>query len=521
MNCRSIRLYPELTCRQTPLFFDYLYPQQSHLLDLTLRDLFPKIGSFSPAQTTLPAITRSSPLPPAHHLVYFPPQVTLTQLLADGTDTLHYPGAPFNRRLWAGGRVIFAATNRLLLDGSRAVCVEGIRDVIVKGRSGEEKIIVKIERQIGTVQEEETESDIRKRIWRDDEDLGAHVSVIENRDLVFMRDKTADQLDQDKARFSQASKTIKCYRNLLVHGPLTLTLLLTGLRHHLHGKELAINDIEYKNLAPVYVDEELTICGKPKPTNDTTWDIWIEGKDGAMDDFWTLPPVSRTLTALTFIESALVYSHTINYYLVPFIPQLLFNFRPQIWRLCTPYFLTDPKLNIVFDLYFSTSAAMDRLESGSPRFGTPGSFLIYVLFIAFFIMGLIWEQWYSRRDNKGTRTMFFVVEIPTLLLPWARLALAFVMKGWYLASVEFTGIVAAHLYDFLTRIYPTFGGGKNYLVTPAFVRRWFTGSLRGGQQRVYGQAYRPANDSESSSSWTSSVRGAWDTRGSGRRLGGN
>lgn len=98
-----------------------------------------------------------------------------------------------------------------MLSGHRAVCIEGIRDVIVKGQQGEEKIFVKIERQINTVGEGETENDIRKRIWRsDNKDMGEHAPVVEGRNLVFMRDKTADQLDRDKAKFSQVSKTIKC-----------------------------------------------------------------------------------------------------------------------------------------------------------------------------------------------------------------------------------------------------------------------------------------------------------------------
>lgn len=205
------RLYQDLTSRQLPLFFDYLHPQPSHLLDLTLTGLFPKLDQFSQTQTNLPTIIRPSPLPPAHHLVYFPPQVTPSQLLPDGTDTLHSPGAPFNRRLWVGGGVQFAATNKLMLSGHRAVCIEGIRDVIVKGQKGEEKIFVNIERRINTVGEDETENDIRKRIWRSDsKDMGEHASVVEDRTLVFMRDKTADQLDQDKANFSQVPKTIKC-----------------------------------------------------------------------------------------------------------------------------------------------------------------------------------------------------------------------------------------------------------------------------------------------------------------------
>ncbi|KAL4902448.1 hypothetical protein BDW74DRAFT_158596 [Aspergillus multicolor] len=317
------RLHHELTSRQLPLFFDYLQPQQSHLLNLTLTDLFPEFNRISP-KTILPTITRPSYLPPAHHLVYFPPQVTLSQLLGDGTDILHTPGAPFNRRLWAGGGLRFAATNRLRLDGGRAVCIERIRDVIVKGQAGEEKIIVKIERLIGTVQEEETEPEIRKRIWSDSEAMDAHTSILENRDLVFMRDKTAAQLVQDKASFSQTCRTIKSpanpvfhyemkptrallfrfsaltfnahsihldngytsniegYRNLLVHGPLTLTLIVTALRHHLHGRGLDIIDINYKNLAPLFVEDQLVICGRPKPTKNSVWDVWIERKDGGV-----------------------------------------------------------------------------------------------------------------------------------------------------------------------------------------------------------------------------------------------
>ncbi|KAL2859758.1 hypothetical protein BJX68DRAFT_119332 [Aspergillus pseudodeflectus] len=321
----SERLHDELTSRQLPLSFDYLHPQPSHLLNLTLTDLFPTVGSSVKIHRSLPSCTRSSHLPAGHHLVYFPPQVTLSELLPDGTDTLHTPGSPFNRRLWAGGSVKFSTASRLLLDGSRAVCVEGIRNVIVKGPPGAEKIIVKIERQIGAVREAEAESDARKRIWATGENDEAHTSIVENRDLVFMRDKTPVQLSQDKAEFSQASRMIKSptdpefryrilptkallfrfsaltfnahlihldksytqdvegYRNLLVHGPLTLTLLLTALRRHLDGKDVTISEINYKNLAPVYVDEELAICGKLKSTKDVSaWDVWIEGRDGGL-----------------------------------------------------------------------------------------------------------------------------------------------------------------------------------------------------------------------------------------------
>lgn len=70
------------------------------------------------------------------------------------------------------------------------------------------------------------------------------------------------------------------YRNLLVHGPLTLTLLLSVLQRQLKSLNLQVIGIEYKNLAPLFVEEELTVCGKPK--NDTTWDVWIEGPGGGL-----------------------------------------------------------------------------------------------------------------------------------------------------------------------------------------------------------------------------------------------
>jgi hydroxyacyl-ACP dehydratase HTD2-like protein with hotdog domain len=79
------------------------------------------------------------------------------------------------------------------------------------------------------------------------------------------------------------TQDVEGYRNLLVHGPLTLTLLLTAFRRHLDGNGVTIKEIDYKNLAPVYVDEELAICGKPKSTkDDNAWDVWIEGRDGGL-----------------------------------------------------------------------------------------------------------------------------------------------------------------------------------------------------------------------------------------------
>lgn len=66
-----------------------------------------------------------------------------------------------------------------------------------------------------------------------------------------------------------------------MHGPLTLTLLLSVLRHHLDQLDLCMSEIVYKNIAPLFVEEELVVCGKPK-NGKGDWDVWIEGADGGL-----------------------------------------------------------------------------------------------------------------------------------------------------------------------------------------------------------------------------------------------
>jgi Derlin-2/3 len=131
------------------------------------------------------------------------------------------------------------------------------------------------------------------------------------------------------------------------------------------------------------------------------------------------------------------------------------------------------------------------------------------------------------QTNRGTKTRFFFIDIPTVALPYAMLLVEMVRNGWRSALVEAMGILAAHLYDFLTRIYPTFGGGRNFITVPGFVERYFTSHDPDSGNRGYGTAVRPtrpANQPSSASTSGSSLGGwtfssSWSGRGAGRRLG--
>lgn len=117
-----------------------------------------------------------------------------------------------------------------------------------------------------------------------------------------------------------------------------------------------------------------------------------------------------------------------------------------------------------------------------------------------------------------------VINIPAQWGPFAMILLTFVMDGPAGAQVQFTGLLAAHLYDFLTRLYPEFGDGRNIIATPGFVRRWFAPAEIGVSARSFGTAFTPP-DRQSQSTTTGASRGplpdSWGSRGGGHRLGGD
>jgi len=135
-------------------------------------------------------------------------------------------------------------------------------------------------------------------------------------------------------------------------------------------------------------------------------------------------------------------------------------------------------------------------------------------------MALVWT--YSQ-DKRGTRVRFFVIDIPVIYLPAAMLCITMVRGGYEAMLLECTGILAAHLYFFITRLYPAFGGGRNFIFTPRFIQRFFYKHTPNAGYRGYGTAYHAPQPAESSTpqSRTSGTdtQNTWGNWGSGRRLG--
>lgn len=334
-----------MTSRKLPLIYDDMVPGQSYRLERSLASFLP--ASWTPASPELPKPS-SSELPPTHHLVYFNPAMPADELLPDGTDPLQSPGPPFVRRMWAGGSLRFRSFEgpldtpgmkypshgQILLNGSRWVCHEFIRDMQIKGREGEEKVFVGIERRIGKLDEileqqhaaepAYRDSAIREWLWTVDEEDFGRTYVIERRNIVFMRERTPAELLATKEAVGKPTKMLKpqnkpdfthsltptasllfrysaltfnahsihldpsyCreiegHRDLLVHGPLSLTLLVTMLREHLKTLEPPerVLSFDYRNLAPLYANEPLKLCGRK--VEEGKYELWAETPEGGV-----------------------------------------------------------------------------------------------------------------------------------------------------------------------------------------------------------------------------------------------
>lgn len=84
------------------------------------------------------------------------------------------------------------------------------------------------------------------------------------------------------------ARTVYAAPNLLVHGPLTIFMALEWFERTMTQYALdrgfapfEVRSVEYRNLAPLYVDESMTLSTKPTRfqtpgTLADSWDVWIE-----------------------------------------------------------------------------------------------------------------------------------------------------------------------------------------------------------------------------------------------------
>ncbi|KAI1176281.1 hypothetical protein F4777DRAFT_277182 [Nemania sp. FL0916] len=360
----------EMLARPPQTHSDMMYPINSYLLTKALSDFLPKgytwmqqmphdyvYDEYSGGHMGLGL---SPNLPPGHHLVYFPLHLRGSELCPDGTDPYHSPlNTPFRRRMWAAGSI--QGFNNMALDRRHAICVERIVNVDMRGSAGAEKVFVEV------LREYMSKVDYRRRLegsgdsakpnpvttsgFGPDSQL-EHASdrITERRTLVFMQELSDEEKAKSlerKTRIVEAPakpdysvtitptptllfhysaltynahrihldraycREVEGHRDLLVHGPLSLTLMLCVLQSRLAYRGRVhedVDSIDYRHLSPLYVDQPMRICvARRKPrgrfietldSGDSSvkvaedgdngdketnkWDLWVENQDGSL-----------------------------------------------------------------------------------------------------------------------------------------------------------------------------------------------------------------------------------------------
>ncbi|KAF2208588.1 hypothetical protein CERZMDRAFT_114548 [Cercospora zeae-maydis SCOH1-5] len=260
--------------------------------------------------------------------------------------------------------------------------------------------------------------------------------------------------------------------------------------------------------------------------------------------FFQAPPVTRTITAAAVLISVPGHLGLYNLAWVVFFKDYVLTVRqlPELWRAITCFLVTGPSLGLIMDPFFLYQYS-SMLETGASRFSAPGAYAFYLMFVALVIlltggvylggavllsalnMALIYT---FAQEDPNRQVQYFIVHMPAKYLPYATLAVTYLMAGPFQTMIQATGILAAHLYDFLDRLWPEYGAGTKYINTPLFIQKLFAGTGQPQTTRAYGTAFagRPANQPAAArgqgsgplpSSWATGS--SWS--GSGRRLGGD
>jgi 3-methylfumaryl-CoA hydratase len=227
-------------------------------------------------------------LPPAWLACYFLPRVAAGDLRPDGSphDTGVVPALPLPRRMFAGERVRF---HRPLRIGERLLRQTELTDLSLKSGgtgalvfatvvsrvSGSDGLALEDERR--TVFREEVKSGERNQAPRREPapaDVPWRRTITPDPVLLFRF--SALTFNSHRIHYDRPWATEReGYPALVVHGPLTSTLLIDFARDHAHGR--AFRSYETQARAPLFDNDVFELRGRP-------------AADGRACDLWAVTP---------------------------------------------------------------------------------------------------------------------------------------------------------------------------------------------------------------------------------------
>lgn len=240
-----------------------------------------------------PPFTDGTALPPLWHWLYFLPASGSAGLGADGHPERggFLPPVPLPRRMWAGGRVHFHQPLRIgatVRRESRVVSVEH-----KAGRSGE-LVFVRVAHAITDAQGVLLLSEEQDIVYRDAPAPGAapekapsitppvdaqwERSIMPDPVLLFRY--SALTFNSHRIHYDRDyASGVEGYPGLVVHGPLSATLLIDQLRRSLPAAR--ISAFSFRALKPLFDSAPFALCGATDG-GGTSAHLWTSDTNGAL-----------------------------------------------------------------------------------------------------------------------------------------------------------------------------------------------------------------------------------------------
>jgi 3-methylfumaryl-CoA hydratase len=227
------------------------------------------------------------PVPPLWHWAYFINPARASELGRDGhaAQGEFMPPVPLPRRMWAGCQLKFSAPLRV---GETARRESTVRDVRIKlGRTGI-LCFVEVEHAI-LVGDELKLTEIHNIVYRDTKQSGddkarppeAPVDALWTRELkpdsTLLFRYSALTFNGHRIHYDlDYCQQEEGYPGLVVHGPLTATLLTEMARHQNPGKP--IERCAFRAYSPLFDNAPFTLNGKMDRTDTILWAANPQGR---------------------------------------------------------------------------------------------------------------------------------------------------------------------------------------------------------------------------------------------------
>jgi 3-methylfumaryl-CoA hydratase len=231
------------------------------------------------------AFVEGAPLPPVWHWLYFLPAVRMDHTSEDGHAKRggFLPPVTLPRRMWAGGRIVF---HQPLHIGERALKKSRVSDVTSKqGKSGD-LVFVKITHEIvgenGLALLEEQDIVFREPATNSTP-LPSQPAPVEAQwsqtitpDPVLLFRYSALTFNSHRIHYDRDyCRNVEGYPGLVVHGPLTATLLLESLRAHVPHR--TVKTFSFRAVSPLYDDQPFRVEGRIDENDAQMWALNPEG----------------------------------------------------------------------------------------------------------------------------------------------------------------------------------------------------------------------------------------------------